>query len=1114
MIIQYNCRGFRKDDEYTKILLHNADIVLLNETWTTKANQAHELQVNTHKVIAVSSDRNRDYGKEDSRGGRGHGGVAILARKEIELVPVGVTNDVRVVPVLVRGRMMEMLLIAVYLPTGTTQDKSIEYQEAIDRICSVIQQHGKGRVVVVGGDLNVDLTKEVHRNKKHVLNLMEEHSLVVPSNRFDGKATFYSNENTPVSLLDYFLIGNEYTHMVQEYIIPTRGALNRSDHEPVIIRSALGGAAHQKHIRTTKIDWLKAKKQGKLEEYRAIIASGMWESTDIESIVAEILHAARVLPRRGRLNKASQWWDPELTQLRKSCLSARRMWREAGDESKDEKERMYRAKKRKYLDTQRERRLEQQSSRDKKLEEECLRLSTTFYRHMRRGRNDRGINRISMQEQELFQPGEIAEAFLSHFVRVGQKLEHDSFQPVWEQVVTGVVETICSKYEQNVHQLDGIGLITCSEVSDALQALKRNKAAGVDRLTPEHLIEAKGVASQAIAGCLEEIVRTTKVPDSFKYGLITPVFKGHGADPAKTDNYRDITVQTILCKVFEKILDKRLGEELERADVPSELQFAYRKNRGTLQANFILQEVISANRDLGKTVYVAFLDVRKCFNSIWHDGLLYKLICANVSPRIILTLRNLYREFHVKVKVQGELSSHGRIEQGLKQGGVLSTTLLTLFMDDKIRKIHMENLGAKIGRKSIGIIAYADDEVLISTDPTELQQLLDIAYKHSCLWRYRYNVSKCKILIYGKRSESIEWLLGGDLVEVTEEYTHLGVIMTPGAAAKRRIEEGMKTARRALYAQCTQGLNIARMSPLTLHAIWRIYAEPALTYSLPVTKMTAEDIAYLERMQLRVYRLMQGLPGKTQKTAVLAMLGALPTKIMIIRVTMQFLGFLLRAVRTHETTQYVLLHGTENQDRESSLTRQWEAMLTELGLPSLTEVVQRFGAQREGGWTKIINLAIEQLVEKHYQEDANKMTSLRWLSHLLPLGEIEKPPDSFWPASRYSVVGRLATATRIKLLTGHSWIAGGIARRHARGSAICPLCSDREESLEHFLYECTELLQERSHIERRDGVTIPRKKSPELFILEANYQESLLIHRLYTARVQKEMSLGPNPTVN
>ena len=126
---------------------------------------------------------------------------------------------------------------------------------------------------------------------------------------------------------------------------------------------------------------------------------------------------------------------------------------------------------------------------------------------------------------------------------------------------------------------------------------------------------------------------------------------------------------------------------------------------------------------------------------------------------------------------------------------MLLSTLMTLFMDDKIRKIQTKNLGEKIGRKSIGIIAYADDEVLISTDPTELQHLLDIAYKHSCLRQYRYNVNTCKILIFGKRSEKPI-----NLVEVTERYTHLSIIMTPRAAAKRRIEEGMKTARRALYA--------------------------------------------------------------------------------------------------------------------------------------------------------------------------------------------------------------------------------------------------------------------------------------------------------------------------
>ena len=301
---------------------------------------------------------------------------------------------------------------------------------------------------------------------------------------------------------------------------------------------------------------------------------------------------------------------------------------------------------------------------------------------------------------------------------------------------------------------------------------KRNKAPGSDTVTPEHLIEADGAASRGIAESLQDILNTTQIPDNFKCGLITPVFKGHGGDPASTDSYRDISVLSILCKVFEKILVERLSVELLSSGIPSELQFAYCRNRSTLQANFILQETISANRDLGRAVYVAFLDVKKCFNSVWHNGLLYKLICANVSPRVVLTLRNMYREFNVRVKVRGSLSSDGKISQGLKQGGVLSTSLLTLYMDDKIKLIQRESIGAMVGSMRVGIIAYADDEVLISSDPVEMQRLLDVAYHHSCLWRYKYNVAKCKVLVYGRRHYAGTWRLGDGTVEgATEIYS-------------------------------------------------------------------------------------------------------------------------------------------------------------------------------------------------------------------------------------------------------------------------------------------------------------------------------------------------------
>ena len=152
-----------------------------------------------------------------------------------------------------------------------------------------------------------------------------------------------------------------------------------------------------------------------------------------------------------------------------------------------------------------------------------------------------------------------------------------------------MVESICEQYEENIGNLDQVEKIMDLEAREALKAPKCYKAPGHDTITPEHVIEADGAASQGIAECLQDILNTTEIPDNFKCGLVTPVFKGHGGDPASTDSYRDISILSILCKVFEKILVERLNIELLSNGIPSELQFAYCRNRSILQANFILQ---------------------------------------------------------------------------------------------------------------------------------------------------------------------------------------------------------------------------------------------------------------------------------------------------------------------------------------------------------------------------------------------------------------------------------------------------------------------------------------------------------------------------------------------
>ena len=71
-------------------------------------------------------------------------------------------DSVRVLAGIIKGLEIEILLIAAYLPTGCHTEKLIEYQETIDKICSYIEEYGKGRMVIIGGDWNVDLTRDKH----------------------------------------------------------------------------------------------------------------------------------------------------------------------------------------------------------------------------------------------------------------------------------------------------------------------------------------------------------------------------------------------------------------------------------------------------------------------------------------------------------------------------------------------------------------------------------------------------------------------------------------------------------------------------------------------------------------------------------------------------------------------------------------------------------------------------------------------------------------------------------------------------------------------------------------------------------------------------------------
>ena len=106
------------------------------------------------------------------------------------------------------------------------------------------------------------------------------------------------------------------------------------------------------------------------------------------------------------------------------------------------------------------------------------------------------------------------------------------------------------------------------------------------------------------------------VPRQWREGLIVNIFKkGDREDPA---NYRDITLLSVVGKVFCKILNNRLVQCLDKEGALQEGQAGFKINRSCMDNVYTLNEIVQGRLREDKKTYAFFLDNTKAYDS---DGL-------------------------------------------------------------------------------------------------------------------------------------------------------------------------------------------------------------------------------------------------------------------------------------------------------------------------------------------------------------------------------------------------------------------------------------------------------------------------------------------------------------
>ena len=874
-------------------------------------NQLHKLDhiIPNFKSFAMPSDH-RDASHSNNM--QGIGGVAVLWNTEVLSFRVkklpGLSSD-RIAVIELKADDARYFIISVYLPHQTCLISDFDIE--LRKLRKVLDEcMPKGHCLILG-DTNVQFPEGYdlrtwgvsNRNTPKLHALIQSYDMYVADIGYKAhgsNVTFVGGNGC--SYVDHIIVPQCLVPYITDCFVMGECISNVSDHSPVFIELAISiNQTYSSDKNGRRIAWNRMSDGEIHESYtepldlkvmQLINDCGFDISTPeeideldpisdqaaladfVEKITNAIKSVSEPLAKNTFKKFQKPWWNETLDDLVKAKKQARAAWINAGKKKHLKEYDAYKTAKKEFRRQLRRYKFEYELAAMNDFTNSQDIDARYFWYLVNRHKNVKIANPVvSDSGTILTDPDDIRDDWTSYYENLYKECSDESYDDNFKGHIESELLRMRSSTRTHENMLTG-GKIIPAEVLVLIKNLKNNKAAGWDGITAEELKNMGPIGVSALTWLYNSIIHQIDIPLSLKKGLLVPIPKPD-KDSSVKDNNRGITLLPVLYKLLEKIIIERENTWFVNENIIDVLQSSGKEKCSCLHTSFLVQEAIAYGRNRDCPVHGASLDARKAFDTVWIEGLMFKLRKAGMNPTAVGLLENAYTDFSCAVFINGKTGRWFLPERGVHQGAPASMILYVAYMNDLIIEVRDSNLGIIVFNINLSCPCHADDVFLLSLYKMNMNRLLYIVYRYSVMWRYSFNIDKTKYLMWGKDNDPlVDICFGGDVIQPSDVCKHMGLdLCTKPGGVDKMIDKRAGKVKTVMSAAQGLGDHQLNVPPLTLSRIYWAVGVPKLTYGLDVTHVDNNCLNKLENIHRQNAKLVQSLPTNTHTPAPLATIG-------------------------------------------------------------------------------------------------------------------------------------------------------------------------------------------------------------------------------------------------